>query len=105
MKTHIKGKKMSNVQGIYKDTNGGYFEVLGSAITPDTLDKFIIYQELNGNYDLFVMPQHLFEGVEIVHGEFIPRYQLVDEVPGTQRYTFEQGFDINLLADNVDSYQ
>ena len=65
--------------GIYQHYKGQNYRVIGTARHSETLEKLVVYQQLYGNYGLWVRPAEMFaESVEY-EGKTVPRFTLIQE--------------------------
>lgn len=65
--------------GIYQHYKGQLYKVISIARHTETLEEFVIYQALYGDYDYWVRPAAMFcETIEI-DGVITPRFKLVQE--------------------------
>ncbi len=63
--------------GIYRHYKGNLYQLLGISRHSETLEKFVVYQALYGDYGIWIRPFDMFfekiekEGKEIYRFEFI----------------------------------
>lgn len=70
---------MSEVSpGRYRHYKGKDYEVIGVARHSETMEEFVVYRTLYGDFDLWVRPREMFTGTVEVNGKVIPRFQLVE---------------------------
>jgi len=61
--------------GQYEHFKGNKYEVLGVAKSSETMEEFVVYKALYGNYDLWIRPLKMFlEEVE-VEGKKVSRFR------------------------------
>ena len=75
MKEHEK----LHIKGIYKHFKGNKYEVIGVAKDSETLEEMVVYQQLYGEYGLWVRPLEMFMETIEKDGKWIPRFALVQE--------------------------
>jgi hypothetical protein len=63
--------------GRYKHYKGKEYEVIGTARHSETLETFVVYRLLYGDYSLWIRPEAMFREMVIVDGKQIPRFQFV----------------------------
>lgn len=67
------------VKGKYKHYKGKFYEVLDVARHSETLEYFVVYKTLYGDFDTWIRPLEMFiESIE-VDGEQVKRFELVEE--------------------------
>ena len=65
------------VIGKYRHYKGNHYEVLGVAKHSETLEEFVVYKALYGDFSLWVRPLKMFfEEVE-VNGKKVKRFEPV----------------------------
>ncbi len=63
--------------GKYRHFKGKEYEVIGVAKHSETLEEFVVYRALYGDFDLWVRPKQIFlEKVE-KDGQMVPRFEYV----------------------------
>ncbi|MBD3668218.1 MAG: DUF1653 domain-containing protein [Kangiella sp.] len=66
-------------KGKYKHYKGKFYEVLDVARHSETLEYFVVYKTLYGDFDTWIRPLEMFiESIE-VDGKQIKRFELVEE--------------------------
>lgn len=60
--------------GTYEHFKGRRYRVLGVAKHSETLEKFVVYQQLYGEGDLWIRPLSMF--LEHVNG--VPRFRFIE---------------------------
>jgi len=61
--------------GEYEHFKGNKYEILGVARNSETMEEFVVYKALYGNYDTWIRPLKMFlEEVE-VEGKKVPRFR------------------------------
>lgn len=61
--------------GEYEHFKGNKYEVLGIAKNSETMEEFVVYKVLYGDYNLWIRPLKMFlEEVE-VEGKIVPRFK------------------------------
>ena len=63
--------------GIYRHYKGKDYQVFQVATHSETLEKFVVYRCLYGDYSWWVRPLSMFTETVIIAGETVPRFQLV----------------------------
>lgn len=62
---------------IYEHYRGNTYKVLAVGRNSETLEEVVIYQDLNGNHDVWSRPLPMFvENIEI-NGNAVPRFKLI----------------------------
>ncbi len=75
----LKGfKKMEVKLGVYQHYKGNYYQVVSFARHSETLEELIVYQELYGNYGMWVRPQDMFLENIFIEGKEIARFKFVN---------------------------
>ncbi|MBR6808290.1 MAG: DUF1653 domain-containing protein [Clostridia bacterium] len=72
--------KFTLKRGIYRHYKGGVYELLDVARHSETLEKLIIYRNVETG-ETWARPVHMWNETVEVDGESVVRFQLVDEVP------------------------
>lgn len=67
------------VKGKYKHYKGQFYEVLDIARHSETLEYFVVYKTLYGDFDTWIRPLEMFTETVEVDGKPIKRFQLVNE--------------------------
>jgi hypothetical protein len=52
--------------GIYKHYKGNLYQVIGLSRHSETLEEYVVYQSLYGDYGLWIRPKSLFES-QVTH--------------------------------------
>lgn len=68
---------MSIKQGRYKHYKGKEYIVIGEATHTETKEQMVIYQQEDGDLQLWVRPKDLFEGTVEIDGTTISRFEYV----------------------------
>jgi hypothetical protein len=76
---------MSIATGIYRHYKGQSYRVLGTAHHSETMEELVVYQALYGDFGLWVRPATMFAETVELEGEPIPRFALVEALPGETR--------------------
>ena len=85
----------TNIRGIYRHFKGKYYEVIDVGRHSETLEEFVIYRHLYGDFGFFIRPKNMFfEEVER-DGQKMPRFALVKELVQVEPY--------KLTAEDLDS--
>lgn len=66
-------------KGKYKHYKGKYYEVLDVARHSETLEYFVVYKTLYGDFDTWIRPLEMFTETVEVDGELVKRFELVEE--------------------------
>jgi hypothetical protein len=67
-----------DIKGLYRHYKGNMYRVLGAAKHSETLEAFIVYQALYGDYQTWVRPAVMFfENVQ-ANGTTLPRFTKID---------------------------
>ncbi len=67
------------VKGKYKHYKGKFYEVLDVARHSETLEYFVVYKTLYGEFDTWIRPLEMFLETIEVDGEQVKRFELVEE--------------------------
>ena len=70
--------------GLYRHYKGKSYEVIGTAIHSETLERMVVYRALYESKDfpkgqLWVRPEKMFSEKVIVEGKEVPRFALVND--------------------------
>lgn len=60
--------------GLYQHYKGMHYQVIGVATHSETLEPMVVYQQLYGNYGLWVRPQEMFMETVTIDGKTQPRF-------------------------------
>lgn len=72
---------MALKKGIYQHYKGNYYEVIGVSHHSETLEEFVNYRQLYGDYGYWVRPIHMFyENVLTGDNQSIPRFRYIGDV-------------------------
>ena len=66
-------------KGIYQHFKGQRYEVLDVAKHSETMEEFVVYKTLYGDFDTWIRPKSMFEEVVEKEGQLIPRFTYVGE--------------------------
>ncbi|WP_018625192.1 DUF1653 domain-containing protein [Kangiella aquimarina] len=66
-------------RGKYKHYKGKYYEVLDVARHSETLEYFVVYKTLYGDFDTWIRPLEMFTETVEVDGKLVKRFELVEE--------------------------
>ena len=65
--------------GRYRHYKGKDYKVFNVATHSETMEKFVVYQTLYGDYDWWIRPFNMFtENIEI-NGKVVPRFEWISE--------------------------
>lgn len=67
------------VKGKYKHYKGKFYEVLDVARHSETLENFVVYKTLYGEFDTWIRPLDMFTETVEVDGVQVKRFELVEE--------------------------
>jgi hypothetical protein len=73
----LKAKKMK--LGLYQHCKGNLYQVWGVSRHSETLEEYVVYQALYGDYGLWVRPKKMFLEILEVDGIQVPRFKLLSE--------------------------
>lgn len=65
--------------GKYKHFKGNYYEVIGTAKHSETLEEYVVYKALYGEYGLWIRPTKMFEEIIEKDGKQIKRFEYVGD--------------------------
>jgi len=85
---------MKKQTDIYRHFKGGYYEVFGFAMVPNTEDRYVFYRQMYEPYHFWIRPEEMFLGKKLVAGNSIDRFRKVGN-------SFEQVLDAQPLNDIV----
>jgi len=81
MKITVTEKRLTKMKiGLYKHYKGNLYQILGIGRHSETLEEFVIYQALYGNFDLWIRPREMFEGFLEYQGKKVKRFEFVREI-------------------------
>lgn len=60
--------------GIYQHYKGKHYEVLAVARHSETLDFYVVYKQLYGDYAIWIRPYAMFTEQVEVEGKQLPRF-------------------------------
>lgn len=63
-------------RGKYKHYKGKYYEVLDVARHSETLEYFVVYKTLYGDFDTWIRPLEMFTETVEVDGKLVKRFEL-----------------------------
>ena len=67
------------VKGKYKHYKGKFYEVLDVARHSETLEYFVVYKTLYGDFDTWIRPLEMFIETIEIDGKQVKRFDLVEE--------------------------
>lgn len=71
---------MNSIQrGIYQHYKGNYYQVMGLARHSETLEEYVVYQALYGDFGLWIRPLDLFQGKVAYNSQEVPRFKFIRE--------------------------
>ena len=65
--------------GIYQHYKGKLYQVIGISRHSETLDVFVVYQQLYADFGLWVRPAEMFLETVTINGESVPRFKFINE--------------------------
>jgi len=71
--------KSITLGGTYKHYKGKYYLVLKIARHSETLEEFVVYQLLYGDFSIWIRPVLIFLETVEVDGKTVPRFSLLKE--------------------------
>ena len=69
--------------GTYRHYKGGLYEVIGSAIHTETLEKLVIYRALYGEGKVWARPLSMWNEIVPIAGQSVARFKRVEEAEQT----------------------
>lgn len=66
-------------KGTYKHYKGKLYEVLDVARHSETLEYFVVYKTLYGDFDTWIRPFDMFTEIVEVDGVQVKRFELVEK--------------------------
>lgn len=65
--------------GKYRHFKGKEYEVIGIAKHSETLEEYVVYKALYGEYDLWIRPLNMFEETITKDGKTFKRFEYIGE--------------------------
>ena len=65
--------------GKYRHFKGNEYEVIGVASHSETLEQYVVYRALYGDYGLWIRPLVMFEETVIKDGREIKRFEYIGD--------------------------
>lgn len=65
--------------GKYRHFKGNEYEVIGVASHSETLEQYVVYRALYGDYGLWIRPLAMFEETVIKDGKGIKRFEYIGD--------------------------
>ncbi|HOJ78475.1 MAG TPA: DUF1653 domain-containing protein [Bacillota bacterium] len=65
-------------KGRYRHYKGNEYEVIGTAIHSETLEIYVVYQDLDVEHKLWIRPYEMFVENVVVDGVPVPRFQFIE---------------------------
>jgi len=66
------------IQGLYRHYKGKLYRILGLAMHTETLEPFVVYQALYGDYKTWIRPKAMFFETIQFEGKTLPRFEKID---------------------------
>lgn len=66
--------------GLYRHFKGMEYLVENVAKHSETMEQFVVYQALYGDFGLWIRPISMFKETVVIGGEEIPRFQKVGSI-------------------------
>lgn len=74
----VKEEKMTTIEpGIYQHYRGNLYQVIGMARHSETLEELVVYQQLYGDYGLWVRPYKMFTEMVEHEGKQVLRFKFI----------------------------
>ena len=67
------------VSGTYQHYKGQHYQVLGISRCSETLEEFVVYRALYGDFGLWIRPAGMFVESVTINNQQIPRFKLIKE--------------------------
>ena len=67
--------------GRYRHYKGHEYEVLGVARHSETEEEYVVYRALYGDRGLWIRPTPMFEGMVLIEGRHVPRFERLEKRP------------------------
>ena len=67
------------VSGTYQHYKGQQYQVLGISRHSETLEEFVVYRALYGDFGLWIRPAGMFVEHVTINNQQIPRFKLIKE--------------------------
>lgn len=64
-------------RGLYQHYSGSFYQVIGVGRHSETLEEYVIYQALSGDYGLWMRPRAMFEEMVEINGKKKPRFKFI----------------------------
>jgi hypothetical protein len=75
--------------GLYQHFKGAFYHVLGVSRHSETLETFVVYRALYGDYELWIRPIENFQAEIEIDGKKMPRFKFIttlfEEAPSIDR--------------------
>lgn len=65
--------------GIYQHYKGNFYQVIGISRHSETLEIFVVYQQLYAGFGLWVRPAEMFLETITIDGKSMPRFKFIEE--------------------------
>lgn len=62
----------------FQHFKGNLYEFIASSTHSETLEEYVVYKALYGDYGIWVRPAELFFGSVLHHNESIPRFKVIE---------------------------
>lgn len=69
--------------GKYRHYKGKEYEVIGTAKHTETMESFVVYRALYGDYGLWIRPQSMFLETVSIDDKEIPRFEFISAESST----------------------
>ncbi|MBL8676065.1 MAG: DUF1653 domain-containing protein [Alphaproteobacteria bacterium] len=63
--------------GLYQHYKGNFYQVIGLCRHSESLNVLVAYQDLYGDYGLWVRPLEIFQSAEEQDGKQVPRFKFI----------------------------
>ncbi|MFZ4773637.1 MAG: DUF1653 domain-containing protein [Chlamydiia bacterium] len=65
------------LKSIYQHFKGNYYEVIDIARSSETLEEFVVYRALYGDFGLWIRPLKMFLETVEREGKTVPRFKFI----------------------------
>lgn len=78
----------SQIRGIYRHFKGKLYEVIDIAKHSETLEEYVVYRHLYGDFSFFIRPKAMFLEEIIRDGKKVQRFELIQRLDKLEPYLY-----------------